>query len=129
MKPLISTKRIYTPIEASDGTRVLVDRIWPRGVSKTAAQIDLWAKDLAPSNELRKWYQHDHQKWQSFRKKYWSELQALPPQAFDQLRTCLNSKRVTFVYSSREEDLNNARALQEYCETFLIGSSNSRRKY
>ena len=93
--------------------RILVDRLWPRGVSKEKGKIDFWAKAIAPSNELRKWYQHDPDKWAEFRRRYFAELDA-NPDGVEALRAELGSGKVTFVFSSKEETLNNATALRDY---------------
>jgi uncharacterized protein YeaO (DUF488 family) len=116
----ITTKRIYESATTNDGTRILVDRLWPRGVKKENARIDFWAKELAPSNELRKWFQHDHEKWEEFRTRYWAELDAQPSDAMTELKDNVKAGRVTFVFGSKEEDLNNARALKEY-----LGANNN----
>ena len=115
----ITTKRIYLPTARTDGARILVDRLWPRGVRREDAFIDFWAKEVSPSTELRKWYQHDHKKWPSFRKKYWAELDTHAPDKFDRITELLNSGDITLVFSSKEENLNNARALKEYLEEKL----------
>lgn len=109
----ICLKRIYEPASASDGRRILVDRLWPRGVSKAVAKIDFWAKAVAPSNELRKWYRHDPAKWEEFRRRYFVELDAAEA-AVAELREHASVGTVTFVFSSKEEKLNNASALREY---------------
>lgn len=109
----ISTRRIYEPAKPTDGTRILVDRIWPRGISREQACIDYWARDCAPSTELRKWYAHDPQKWQQFRERYFRVLDAAPV-AVQELRRQLQGSRVTLLFASKEENLNNARALAEY---------------
>lgn len=111
----IQTKRVYEPARESDGRRILVDRLWPRGLSKAAARIDYWAKAIAPSTKLRQWYGHDPAKWKEFRRRYFAELEA-NPEGIDELRRELRKGAVTFLYSSREERLNNATALQEYLQ-------------
>jgi len=112
----IRTKRIYEPSASEDGQRILVDRLWPRGVSKERADVAYWARDVAPSNELRKWYGHDHERWDEFKERYAAELGA-NAEAVDELVGAMGKSRiVTFVFSSKEEDLNNARALKEYLE-------------
>ncbi len=116
--PEIQIKRIYEPPDTNDGQRILVDRLWPRGKSKEAAQIAFWSKEIAPSNALRKWYDHDHAKWHEFRQRYFAELDATPD-AVEELLARLDSATVTFLFSSREEDLNNAAALKEYVERKL----------
>jgi uncharacterized protein YeaO (DUF488 family) len=114
----IQTKRIYERPAKADGVRILVDRIWPRGISRERANITYWAKDIAPSNELRKWYGHDHEKWGEFRDRYFDELDQNTDGVKELLRY-FGEETVTFVFSSREPNLNNATALREYIETFL----------
>jgi uncharacterized protein YeaO (DUF488 family) len=113
----IALKRAYEAPAASDGFRVLVDRLWPRGVSKEDAKIDLWIKDAAPSTELRRWFAHESSKWPEFKKRYYGELRACG-NALDPLleRVRTGKGRVTFVFSSKEERYNNAAALKEYVE-------------
>ena len=112
----ISTKRIYEKPERKDGTRILVDRLWPRGLSKAEAKIDVWMKDIAPSDELRRWYNHDVQKWPEFKKRYFAELDAKPASIKDML-TYTDAGNVVFLYSSKETSYNNAVALKEYIES------------
>lgn len=109
----VRTKRIYEPPEVADGRRILVDRLWPRGLTKTAARIDYWAKAIAPSTALRRWYGHDPAKWKEFRRRYYAELDANPAGLAD-LRRHLGKGAVTLLFSSKEERLNNATALREY---------------
>ena len=112
---MFKTKRAYEAPAREDGLRVLVERLWPRGVRKERAALDLWLKDVAPSPELRKWFGHDPAKWDEFRRRYWSELKRRP----DGVRTLREHSRqgaVTLVYGSRDEEHNAARALQEYLE-------------
>ncbi len=109
----IRTKRIYDPPARSDGRRILIDRLWPRGLTKDAAHLDWWAKAVAPSHALRRWYQHDPTKWEEFRRRYFAELEA-NPEALAELRAHLGSGTATLLFSSREERLNNATALREY---------------
>ena len=108
-------KRAYDPPLASDGFRVLVDRLWPRGLTKERARIDLWLKDLAPSNELRRWYGHVPERWPEFKQRYFGEL-AGAKAALATLRAQMAKGRVTLVYSSKEEKLNNAVALAQYLQ-------------
>lgn len=112
----LRVKRIYLAADRDDGNRILIDRLWPRGVSKEAAAIDYWAKDVAPSNELRKWYQHDPAKWPTFQERYNEELDA-NPEGLRRLRAELGEGMNTIVFSSKEEDLNNATALILYLES------------
>ena len=109
----IAVKRIYSAPEDSDGVRILVDRLWPRGMKKATAKVDAWVKEIAPSTELRQWYGHDPKKWNEFRKRYFAELEA-KPEFLDQLREHMGEGTATFLYSSKEDKLNNAMALREY---------------
>ncbi|GAB4487075.1 MAG: DUF488 domain-containing protein [Thermodesulfovibrionales bacterium] len=114
----ISIKRVYDKPDPQDGLRILVDRLWPRGLSKENAKIDMWLKGVSPSHELRKWYQHDVQKWAEFRKRYFRELDASPG-AVDELLGHVKKGKVTFLYSAKEPALNNAVALKEYVHLIL----------
>jgi uncharacterized protein YeaO (DUF488 family) len=117
-KHRISVKRVYDEPAKADGTRVLVDRIWPRGARKDEARIDEWLKDVAPSTELRKWFGHSPERWDAFREKYAAELE----QNGDALRRLLDLCRngdVTLVYSARDEAHNNAVALKALLEKKL----------
>ena len=116
----IVLKRAYEQATQGDGYRVLVDRIWPRGISKDVAKISYWAKSVAPSNELRKWNQHDPAKWDAFRQRYFAELDA-NPDGVAELREAMSEGSgdgnvITFVFSSKETRLNNAAALKAYLE-------------
>jgi uncharacterized protein YeaO (DUF488 family) len=111
----IRLKRIYEPTEASDGARVLVERLWPRGISKQSARLALWARELAPSTELRKWFNHDPERWEEFKTRYFAELDGRS-ELFEPLLALTRAGTVTFVFASREERLNNAVALREYVE-------------
>ena len=111
----IRLKRIYEEAEASDGCRILVDRLWPRGISKDRAKLVYWAKEISPSNELRKWYQHDADKWHEFRLRYFDEIRS-NPEINELLQHCADNEVVTFLFSSKEMELNNAAALKEYIE-------------
>lgn len=109
----ILTKRVYEPASPSDGRRILIDRLWPRGLTKEKARVDFWARAVAPSNELRRWYQHEGSKWDQFRKRYFAELDGNPA-GVAELRAALGRGTVTIVFASKEEELNNATALREY---------------
>ncbi len=110
----IALKRAYDEPAASDGTRVLVDRLWPRGVSKERAQIALWLKDIAPSNELRAWFGHDPEKWDEFRRRYLAELASEPAQAaLAQLRELAASGPVTLVIAAKDVKHNEAVVLRD----------------
>ena len=110
---MIRLKRAYEQPADEDGCRILVERLWPRGVAKAAARIDFWSKETAPSNDLRRWFGHDPAKWDEFRQRYFAELRANPT-AVDALRAQIGAGDVTFVYGSREERFNNAAALREF---------------
>ena len=114
----IKTKRVYDNVDSKDGFRILVDRLWPRGLSKEDAKVDLWLKSVAPSNKLRKWFNHDSDKWLEFRKRYFSELE-LNGEVVNELLSHIKRGRVTFLYSSKEQTYNNAAALQEYINSIL----------
>ena len=109
----IQVKRIYEPRERSDGARILVDRLWPRGVRKEDAAVDLWLKDVAPSDELRRWFGHDPQRWSEFRQKYFEELDERP-QPLAMLREYIRKGPVTLLFGARDEEHNNAVALKEF---------------
>lgn len=110
----IQVKRAYAEKSADDGYRVLVDRIWPRGISKEKAGIDLWLKDVAPSTALRKWFAHDPAKWREFQKRYHAELTAAPD-AVAQLKDVIRQhKLVTLVYGAKDEEHNQAVALKAF---------------
>ena len=112
---LIKLKRAYEKPEPEDGKRILVDKLWPRGLRKEKAKIDEWLKDVAPSTELRRWYAHDPTKWVQFKERYWKELDAKSEQVAALVKECERST-VTFVFSSKEEKLNNAMALKDYID-------------
>jgi uncharacterized protein YeaO (DUF488 family) len=105
----VAIKRAYEPASASDGYRVLVDRVWPRGVSKAEARIDEWAKELAPTAELRKWFGHDPERFDEFRTRYLRELEG-QRQRVEELR---RRRKVTLVYGARDTEHNNAVVLAE----------------
>jgi uncharacterized protein YeaO (DUF488 family) len=111
----IRLKRAYEEPSADDGLRVLVERLWPRGLSKEHAAIDLWAKDVAPSPELRRWYSHDVAKWEEFKKRYRAELRQ-NKDAIEQLRQEYGRAPVTFVYAARDPEHNSALVLKDYLE-------------
>jgi len=108
-------KRAYEPVSRADGIRVLVERLWPRGVSKAELHLDEWIKDVAPSTELRRWFSHDPEKWPRFRARYFRELDAAP-EAWRPIVTAARRGTVTLVYSSHDEQHNNAVALREYLQ-------------
>ena len=112
---MIKIKRVYDPVSPGDGRRILVDRLWPRGIKKENAAIDEWLKDIAPSTELRKWYSHDPAKWGEFRKRYKGELKDKTG-IIERLRQESKKQTITLLFSSREMELNNAVALKELIE-------------
>ncbi len=112
---MITVKRAYDPISRADGTRFLVERLWPRGLSKTKLHLDAWLKDVGPSTELRKWFGHDPNKWNEFRKRYRRELDS-HPDACQPIMSAARRSPVTLVYSSHDTEHNNAVALREYLE-------------
>jgi uncharacterized protein YeaO (DUF488 family) len=112
---MIKLKRAYEPASSADGLRILVERLWPRGVSKQRAKIDLWLKELAPSPELRKWYSHDPARWPQFRKRYQAELKG-HGDVLALLKFVAQDRQVTFVYAASDEERNSARVLKEWVE-------------
>ena len=110
---MIKTKRVYEKAESDDGERFLVDRLWPRGVKKTALAIEAWCKDAAPSHELRHWYHHDPDRWKEFRGRYFAELRE-HPEAWHPLLEAARAGTITLLYSAQEVEHNNAVALREF---------------
>jgi uncharacterized protein YeaO (DUF488 family) len=109
----IRAKRVYDPADRRDGFRVLVDRVWPRGLTKQQLQADLWLRDAAPSTTLRKWFGHDPSRWEGFKSRYFSELDRKP----ETVATLLDEaakKRLTLLFSARDAEHNQAAALREY---------------
>lgn len=116
-KPLrLQIKRVYEPPERSDGVRVLVDRLWPRGLRKEDAKLDEWCKEIAPSNELRRWFGHDPARWAEFQKRYTKEL-AATEDLCDALRKAAKTKTVTLLYAAQDTEHNNAVVLKAYLES------------
>jgi uncharacterized protein YeaO (DUF488 family) len=115
---VIKVKRAYDKPTEDDGVRILVDRLWPRGISKEKAEVDLWLKDIAPSNELRKWFSHDPTKWDEFKRRYFKELD----NKSDLVVLILNEAQkgvVTLLFGAKAEQFNNAVALKSYVEERL----------
>jgi uncharacterized protein YeaO (DUF488 family) len=112
---VVKLKRAYEKASPADGLRVLVERLWPRGISKKAAAIDLWLKEFAPSTELREWYAHDPVKWPRFRQRYWAELKRIGDSAM-LLKLLSDKENVTFIYAAHDEERNSAAALKEFLE-------------
>ena len=108
----IKFKRAYEPPAPEDGSRILIDRLWPRGVTKVDAALDHWAKELAPSTQLRRWFGHDPARWQEFRLRYTDELHQHAEQ-LEQLRALARKGTVTLVYGARDEEHNDAVVLRE----------------
>ena len=113
----LSIKRVYQPPDNEDGVRVLVDRLWPRGLSRERAQIDLWLKEIAPSNALRRRYHGDRAAWEEFKTAYYAELKQPPAQsAVRDLLDRLSREPVTLLFAARDETRNNAVALKEWLD-------------
>ena len=115
---MIQVKRAYERNSKTDGTRFLVERLWPRGVTKENLDIQAWVKDVAPSTELRRWFQHDPAKWSDFRRRYFRELEKRP-KVWQPLLTQARRGRVTLVYSAHDTEHNNAVALKEFLDQKL----------
>jgi uncharacterized protein YeaO (DUF488 family) len=111
---MLSVKRVYESKEAGDGVRILVDRLWPRGLRSAEADIDEWIKDVAPSDELRKWFAHDPEKWPEFKRKYTRELSEPSKAVFlKRIAKLAANGNVTLVYATKDTEHNNARVLEE----------------
>ena len=120
---MIKLKRVYDDHEEDDGYRILVDRLWPRGMSKANGKIDMWVKEVAPSGLLRKWYSHDESKWPEFKRQYFEELRNSEALILDIIEKQKNST-VTFLYAAKDEKYNNAVALKEYIQIILKDTKN-----
>lgn len=116
---VIQTKRAYDAPYRGDGVRILVDRVWPRGLSKDRAHVDIWAKEIAPSTELRKWFGHDPDKWKEFKKRYFKEL-VRNKESLQTLLDQTGNKKLTLVYGAKQKEYNNANALKEYIESSVL---------
>jgi uncharacterized protein YeaO (DUF488 family) len=113
----VAVKRVYEPATSNDGTRVLVDRLWPRGITKQSAAVQSWLRDLAPSNELRKWFHAQPEHWEEFRKRYLRELSAPKAHAaLDKLYDLQRQGTLTLLYASKNEKQNNATVLRDLLE-------------
>src|SRR5207253_11183250 len=108
----IQIKRVYEEPSSDDGLRILIDRLWPRGLAKSKLKLDAWVKHLAPSNELRKWYQHERKTFSDFRKRYIAELKA-QGEKLDELRTAVKGHKVTLLTATKELDLSHATVLRD----------------
>jgi uncharacterized protein YeaO (DUF488 family) len=122
---VIKVKRAYEEAEPEDGTRYLVDRLWPRGVKKDALRIEGWLKEVAPSQALRRWFNHDPEKWNEFRRRYFGELDA-KPEAWAPLVEAARKGSVTLIYSAHDTQHNNGVALAEYLKAQLAKSDRNR---
>jgi len=113
---MIKLKRAYDPPSKSDGLRILVERLWPRGVTKEKAKVDLWLKEIAPSAELRNWYKHDLSKWEEFQRRYRDEL-VKKGEMIKEIEQMADKGPVSFVYAARDENHNSALVLKNYIES------------
>lgn len=109
----LKIKRAYDAPEKTDGTRILVDRLWPRGLSRNKAAVDLWFKEVAPSTELRQWFGHEPERWPEFRRRYFAELDR-QPEIVAELRAAIGKGSATLLYGAKDTGHNNAQALLEY---------------
>lgn len=114
----IKTKRVYEDPEESDGVRILTERLWPRGVSKERANLDQWMKGVAPSHDLRKWFDHDHEKWEEFKERYRKELFG-SEHVEELLEIIKENDAVTLVYASKDEEHNSTVLLQDFLNDLL----------
>lgn len=117
---VIETRRVYGEKQRAKGFRILVDRVWPRGLKKEQVKADLWLRDIAPSTELRQWYRHDEAKWDEFRKRYWRELRDRK-QDIDVITAKDKEGKVILLYGARDVSHNNAVALKEYLDSGKTG--------
>lgn len=124
-KPKMDIARAYDASVPDGRFRVLVDRLWPRGVKKGDLKLDVWMKRLAPSADLRRWFNHDPQRWDEFRSRYFKELEAKPDE-LAQLREAAEKQTVLLLYGARDEKHNDAVALKEFLETHTVGLSKNR---
>ena len=112
---IIRLKRVYEEPSESDGTRILVDRLWPRGLAKERAKVDVWLKEIAPSTELRKWFNHEPVKWPEFKKRYQAEI-SNNTEALAALERHLANEKVTIVYGAKDEEHNDAVVIKQYLD-------------
>ena len=111
---MIKVKRVYEKPSQEDGTRLLVDRLWPRGVTKKSADIYIWLKEIAPSDNLRQWFSHDPQKWDEFKRRYRKELKEPVKSAIlEQVKKLAKEDTITLLFAAKEEEYNNALALKD----------------
>ena len=117
---MIKVKRIYDPASPDDGIRILVDRLWPRGLNKGSVKIDVWTKEVAPSDELRRWFGHDPAKWEEFKRLYFAELDKVP-HLTKSILPVNRRETVTLLFSARDLEHNNAVALKAYLDQQTSG--------
>jgi uncharacterized protein YeaO (DUF488 family) len=117
---MIKVKRVYDPASPDDGLRFLVDRLWPRGLNKSSVKLEAWLKDLAPSDDLRKWFGHDPARWVEFQRRYFAELDKVPA-AGETIQAASRRGMVTLLFAARDLEHNNAVALKSYLEKALSG--------
>jgi uncharacterized protein YeaO (DUF488 family) len=125
--PRVQIKRIYEPTDPADGYRVLVDRLWPRGISKERAAVDAWARELAPSTQLRRWFHHDRKRWTEFRMRYREELRERAAEELEALRQRATRQVVTLLYAAKDKQINHARVLRDYILRSRSSTRRSRR--
>lgn len=123
---MIRLKRAYDPPSKSDGQRILVERLWPRGLTKARAGIDLWLKEIAPSPELRKWFGHEPARWKQFEQRYWKELKD-KDDAITLLRRKASEGVVTFVYAAKDQEHNGALALKTFLDRNKTSTGNKKK--
>lgn len=122
---IVATKRVYDPIDPDEGVRVLVDRFWPRGVSKQSLKADHWLREVAPSNQLRQWFGHDPKRWEEFKLRYAAELQA-KPEAMQFLLGLARERGLVLLYSARDLQFNQAIALQQHLASLMQDDKGAR---
>lgn len=110
----VKIKRIYDKVDKEDGERILVDRLWPRGISKERAQLNTWLKDIAPSDQLRKWFAHDPKRWKEFQRKYKAELKDKETAIAEMKKIMRKEKKVTLLYGAKDEEHNQAVVLKDF---------------
>jgi uncharacterized protein YeaO (DUF488 family) len=115
IKLAIKIKRVYDPPEASDGARILIDRLWPRGIAKDRARIDEWLKEIAPSEQLRQWFGHQPERWEAFQKRYHEELTSTEkPELIQRIKSLAKKDTVTLLFTAKDAEHNNAVALASF---------------
>jgi uncharacterized protein YeaO (DUF488 family) len=122
---MIQLKRVYDPARSTDGTRFLIERLWPRGINKVSLRLDGWLKEVGPSHELRRWFSHDPKKWNEFRRRYFSELKQ-NAKAWAPILKAEREGRVTLLFSSHDTEHNNAVALEEFLGARISRKSSPR---